>query len=620
MAFEQPLHRISPLAGNEFKTREDVEGAFLDLFNPLLKAFSPGGARVRLDDSAAHFEQAASDLEGFARPLWGIVPYAYGGGKFEHWELYRTGLANGTDPSHPEYWGEFIKDRPDQRLVEMAAVGFALALVPEYLYHPLTDKAKENVKEYLSKAAEKEFVNNNWKFFRVLIIMGLVKINGTYNESALNEYLTDIDNFYIGNGWYGDGPRNHIDHYNGFAFHFYGLVYSVLAKERDPDRAQTYQERAKLFANQFRHWFSEDGASLPFGRSLTYRFAQASFWSGLAFADITTEDISWGKIKGIYLRHMRWWARQRLSRLDSGVLSVGYSYPQAAMHEPYNSAQSPYWAMKAFAVLALPSTHPFWTSKEEDPSGETLTHLDVPGMIISHQKMNTTAFVSGPTHVVRKAPEKYGKFVYSTRYGFSVEDSPAGLSEASVDGMMALSCDNGETYKVREKSTVCKIFNSGLYSEWHPWDDVKVKTWLIVKENNWHIRVHKIHSPNRRLQTKEGGFAISNLERDGELHVQENVSSLTIKNQTDYSIAVDLNTNRKTSAYKSQPNTNLLFSKCIIPQLSGLVNDGEEVVFAAAFNAGVSRDYDSIGSSPEIPDLEELEQRAKDADFVKCTV
>lgn len=33
--------------------------------------------------------------------------------------------------------------------------------------------------------------------------------------------------------------------------------------------------------------------------------------------------------------------------------------------QDYNSPQSPYWALKSFLVLALPSSHPFWQAKEE---------------------------------------------------------------------------------------------------------------------------------------------------------------------------------------------------------------------------------------------------------------
>ncbi len=107
----------NPLAGNPLETRGDMQRALLDLFDPLLPYFSGGNARVRLDAAAAHFDRAAADLEGFARPLWGLAPFAAGGGYFAHWDRYAEGIANGTDPEHPEYWGQ-VNGR-DQRMVEL---------------------------------------------------------------------------------------------------------------------------------------------------------------------------------------------------------------------------------------------------------------------------------------------------------------------------------------------------------------------------------------------------------------------------------------------------------------------------------------------------------------------
>jgi hypothetical protein len=93
----------NPLAGNPLRTRSDLQRAVRDLFAPLLPHFSRGCARVKLGSSGVFFSDAAEELEGFARPLWGIVPLEMGGGEFEHWERYRAGLASGTDPRHPEF-------------------------------------------------------------------------------------------------------------------------------------------------------------------------------------------------------------------------------------------------------------------------------------------------------------------------------------------------------------------------------------------------------------------------------------------------------------------------------------------------------------------------------------
>ncbi|MDW6065293.1 DUF2264 domain-containing protein [Streptomyces sp. FXJ1.4098] len=61
------------------------------------------------------------------------------------------GLATGTDPNHPEYWGE--PGPHDQRIVEMAAIGFALALAPDRLWDPLKGPERDRVARWLRSAS-----------------------------------------------------------------------------------------------------------------------------------------------------------------------------------------------------------------------------------------------------------------------------------------------------------------------------------------------------------------------------------------------------------------------------------------------------------------------------------
>ncbi len=138
-----------------------------DLFLPLKPHFSAGAARVRLGYTGAYYDNHAAELEEFARPLWGLVPLAAGGGTFADWELYRRGLANGSDPHHPEYWG--LPADCDQRLVEMAAIGLALALVPEHVWEPLDSRTKKTLTQWLATINRVGIVDSNWLFFRVLV-------------------------------------------------------------------------------------------------------------------------------------------------------------------------------------------------------------------------------------------------------------------------------------------------------------------------------------------------------------------------------------------------------------------------------------------------------------------
>ncbi|MEZ2126161.1 MULTISPECIES: DUF2264 domain-containing protein [unclassified Sinorhizobium] len=589
----------NPLAGNPLQSRTDMRRALIDLFDPLLPYFSQGNARVRLDAAAAHFDRAAADLEGFARPLWGLAPFGAGGGNFAHWDRYAEGLANGTDPTHPEYWGA-VNGR-DQRMVELAALGFALALVPEKIWEPLDGRARDNLVAYLKHTRRFDYADNNWKFFRIFVDIALDRLGVDFDRSLTEAYLKELDGFYIADGWYRDGNVRRIDHYIPFAMHFYGLIYSKLV---DDDHARRYRERAALFAADFRHWFAEDGATIPFGRSLTYRFACAGFWSALAFADL--EALPWGEIKGLCLRHLRWWADKPIANRD-GVLSIGFGYPNLLMSESYNSAGSPYWAFKAFLPLALAEDHPFWTADEKHLGDERAVIAQRhPGMVVIRGKDDAIALSSGQENLqMRFGSEKYAKFAYSARYGFSVESDERGFAGGAFDSMLALS-DDGIHYRVRETNEEAKLAGETLYSKWSPWPDVSIETWL-VPANDWHIRVHRIVTP-RPLQTAEGGFAIARRDLDADTLVSAKGLAYAVGLE-DFSGILDLDSTIKRDGLvqKAPPNTNVIVAKTLIPQLRGRIPAGETVLSCAVLALrGTSALSDLWAKPPTAPNLNSL--------------
>lgn len=489
--------------------------------------------------------------------------------------------------------------------MELAAIGFALRLAPQHLWEPLSDTQKDNVRRYLLTARERGYADNNWKFFRVMVDMALDHLGIEFDRSLTETFQKELDDFYISDGWYRDGNYRRIDHYIAFAMHFYGLIYAKLSKPDDA-YAERYRQRARLFAGDFASWFDEDGGTLAFGRSMTYRFACGGFWAGLAFAD--EEALPWGEIKGLYLQHLRWWAKKPIADRD-GVLSIGYAYPQLTMSESYNSAGSPYWAFKAFLPLALPESHPFWQAEERLPepsaSPKPLVH---PGMVMMRTKGNVTALSSGQENLsMRGGPEKYAKFAYSSRYGFGVEVDERGFKTNGFDNMLAFS-EDGLHYRVRETNEKVLLAGASLRATWKPFADVAVETTLVAA-GDWHIRLHRITSA-RSLWVTEGGFAINRNDGDRDA-MSEEAGRATTDCGTDISAIIDLGSSidRHGVALKALPNTNLINAKTTVPQLRGQIAAGESVLICAVF-AGVSgpEGEKAMASVPAIPDLEALDR------------
>lgn len=588
----------NPFAGNPLASRADLQQAVRALWDPVRQRLSPGLARARLGHTGADFPQVAAELEGFSRPLWGLVPLAAGGADVD-WTPYHRGLAAGSDPAHEEYWG--LAGSYDQRVVEMAAIGFALAMVPEQIWDPLGGRGRRDLGRWLGRVNEVETVDNNWLFFRVLVNEGLARVGAAgHDQAATRAALDRLESFYLGDGWYSDGPNTQRDYYVAFAMHFYGLLYARIAAHSDPARAERLRQRAADFAGDFAHWFADDGAGLPFGRSLTYRFAQGAFWGALAFAGV--DALPWGQVKGLALRHIRWWARRPIFD-NAGVLTIGYAYPNLTMAEEYNSPGSPYWAMKFFLPLALPQTHPFWASDEAPLSGVDDVRVQRhAGMVLHRERPGGQVFAlatgqhaEGPRH----RAQKYAKFAYSTAFGFCVPAGAHGLELGAHDSMLALS-DEGELHwRVRDTVAESRLDGTVLYSRWQPWPDVTIETWLLPRPP-WHVRVHRLHA-GRPLWTAEGGYAV---DRTGDDPQDPRGSSEAgpgyafARYPAGSSGLVDLSGARAGQVIPLAPNTNLLHPRTALPTLRGTLAPGVHWLACAVLGATTQDTWTDVWHAP----------------------
>ena len=221
-----PDPRANPLARGPLQTRDDVARAVVDLYEPLLGHVSAGARVVRLGSFASVFEQSTAELEGFARPLYGIVPLTVGGYEFAHWERFAAGLDAGTDPQSVEYWGPVPGDN-DQRMVEQAAIGLALAFCPEQAWEPLSAVARDRLVRWLHGIFEHDPNPNNWQFFRVLVALGLERVGAPFDGAKVTTSLDLLDSYRVGRHWYADGALANVDYYVPFAFHTYGLMYAA---------------------------------------------------------------------------------------------------------------------------------------------------------------------------------------------------------------------------------------------------------------------------------------------------------------------------------------------------------------------------------------------------------
>lgn len=346
-----------------------------------------------------------------------------------------------------------------------------------------------------------------------------------------------------------------------------------------------------------------------------------------------------------------------------GTLTIGFTYPNMYMSEDYNSPQSPYWALKSFLALGTSDDHPFWTAQEKQlPTSNTLSVVPIgPPMHIicntgkHHFLISMGQYCPWP---LKATEAKYGKYAYSSHFGFSV---PTGtlIQQIAPDNTLALSKDGGDTWRVPWKisehnfgtATVCskedmKEIVTTLQSKWKPWKDadIEVTTTLIPPTKrwpDWYVRVHEISNRGFSeipIQSVQGGFAIHGRGAElGEvLRSQQHVSKLVARDAesfvegilqthdgalvcssagasgiraTDLIRPQDaglryLKETQRAEILKPDANTNLIWQRTLIPTVtSSFISQKSDFLTSAVFSLARTSDREQRYSSLDIAAL-----------------
>ncbi|MCH7230348.1 DUF2264 domain-containing protein [Glycomyces sp. L485] len=551
-----PLRTHGPLE----QTYAGWQAAALAIGRPAAELAGEGPEAMPV--TMSNHSHAEDWFELLTRPLWGLAAAKDAVGD-DVWGGLSESLVRALDPEDAWYIGDVRLG--GQRCVEAAAVGWSLALAPDKLWEPMEPKAKDKVAAWLSDAYAADVCDTNWHYFPVFAGHGLDGIGVERDRSVATAHLERMGEFLLGDAVFEDGPGGRVDYYNPFAFHTYALLHYRLSGD---DR---YVETAAAFARRFRSWFAGDGAAVPYGRSLGYRFAQGSMWGALAAADV--EAVPWAEAAGFARRHLEWWWDKPI--LDpEGRLTVGYAYPNHALVEQYLTGGSPWWATKIFAGLLAEPTHPFWTVEAAEPGPGIEPHRAARAVHVRDQGGNVTRLNGQAWHPwARGGQETYGKLAYSTLGGFSHSVAGPGLECAVPDGALMLS-EDGRHWRGREDSEEGAIDDKGVLTvSWQPWEDVSVTTSLEASLDGWHARVHIIET-GRTLHTGEGGWCVP---RDGHVaDVSEN--KVVVTSQGIRSEIIDGSSNREAALIQPMPGTHLYWPSTWLPVLRGLLEPGRHVL------------------------------------------
>lgn len=502
------------------------------LLDPLAALMQPGRADLAIAGPASDHDRPADRLESFARPLLlaafflqsesaaevGGVPSPRDGAadrafrdRIAAW--FRAGLVAGSDPGSPQFWG------PDasyhQHHVEMGLMAIALQIAGRALWDPLTSAEKSGVARWFATCRGGGIVNNNHLFMSVHILefLGRHGFGHRTDRTVIAAHLNQLETMHRGGGWFEDGINQAFDHYNAYAFHFYGLMWAHLHGGGDPDRAQRWRDWARLFVRDYQHFFAASGEHPAFGRSICYRFNCLNVF-GLALAEDCTE-LAPGLLRRLCTRNLDFFLARPIFQ-EQGCLNLGFTDRFDKIIEPYSCAASPYWAAKGFTPLLLPSRHAFWHEPEQplpaERPGGFVHVMRAPGLITRSTPTGDIEILNGGSMVgntqLRYGAWKWSKLSYRTGVHFTYAFPE--ITNFSCDSALTQQLDDGRVFG-RHSTVVVALDEHHLgYSYNLGFKTGQVNTGVesfVFWRAGWLLQVHHVE-PRQPVVLRLGGFAL----------------------------------------------------------------------------------------------------------------
>lgn len=358
----------------------------IKITSPVLNSFVEGKLHSNLDQEITKADRKPyMGLEILGRTLSGLAPWlelsATGEEELQrlkYAELARCALAEAVDPASVDYCftGSEEKQWNVQYLVDAGFLALAIVRAPHELGEKLSQDVRKNLINAFLKTRNYRPVFNNWLLFSAMVEAALFVLGEDYDLVRIDYALRQMEQWYQGDGMYGDGPRFRMDYYNSFTLqpmlvHLVQLFHDKYTENQLGEQIQKLtMTRFKKYVSIQEHSIAPDGSYPPYGRSLSYRCGAFHALAMAAWLHELPDTVTPAMARGALTKVIHKTLDAPGTFSDKGWLQLGVCGYQPNMASHYVTVASLYMATLAFLPLGLSAEDPFWTTPAEKSTWE----------------------------------------------------------------------------------------------------------------------------------------------------------------------------------------------------------------------------------------------------------
>ena len=358
-----------------------------------------GNKNLELSPTWDNRDKKVAYMEAFGRLLAGLAPWLNlpdddtpeSAKRKQLREWTRKAIINAVDPNSPDRLGW---ENGGQTLVDGAYVVEGLFRGYDSLWVPLPKATKDLYIKEIKGLRRYDPPYTNWLLFVGMEECFLKLVGADYDPYRVKLSLSKVEEWYIGDGLYSDGPSFAFDYYNSYVIQpMYCeclemieksggsggyLIFDKNGKRRgSKNRLNEVRKRMQKWSVILERFISPEGTFPVVGRSIPYRMATLQPLAMLAWQKRLPKELSEGQVRSALtaVANRMFYGQvenpaKNASPLSKnynsgGFLTIGFvgSHPNVA--DWYTNNGSLYMTSLAFMALGLPPTDSFWTAPYE---------------------------------------------------------------------------------------------------------------------------------------------------------------------------------------------------------------------------------------------------------------